>query len=131
MAFPLEKAPKIPPHASPIGPLLVQFVAVPPILGPKNHPGLSPTFKLLPEEAITRLLTDTSQGNRPFQFGVPTAVMVNPLPLNTMFVPDVSLQLNPVLKFKLLVRLYVVFFTSTPLNVAPTLTAISIKAIYF
>jgi hypothetical protein len=131
MAFPLELIPKIPPQTSPIGPLLVQFVAVPPILGAKNHPGPSPTFKLLPEESITRLLTATSQGNRPRQFGVPTAVMVKPLPLNTMFVPDVSLQLNPVIKFKLRVRLYVVFFTSTPLNVASTLTAISIKAFHF
>ncbi len=35
---------------------------------------------------------------------------------------DVSLQLNPVIKFKLLVRLYIVFFTSTPLNVESTST---------
>ena len=76
-------------------------------------------------------MTDTSQGNRPSQFGLPTAVMINPLPLNTIFVPDVSLQLNPVDKFKLRVRLYVVFFTRIPLNVDPTFTAISTKEFYF
>jgi hypothetical protein len=97
-------------------------VAVPPELLPKNHPAPN-TSNILPEESIPRLLTVTSQGNRPRQFWLEVTVITYPLPLNTMFDPTfLALLVYPPDKFKLRVRLYVVLATSMPLNDASTLT---------